>query len=149
MGDRELWDRVDVDLYEALGVSSDADDDQIQRAWHRAARLTHPDAGGDTGTFHDVHIAYLVLSDPINRLDYDRSRTPGQVPDMVPAGPTDLRTDGDPVNVRLLWLLAAVVITAITLSYLWPWFAIVVGLGVGCFVLTRYFRHWNRRGSIF
>lgn len=148
----ELWNQVDVDLYEVLHVTPQADDDDIQRAWHQAARHAHPDAGGDSDSFRQVHIAYLVLSDPVSRREYDRSMTHTTDPVHVittPAEPMDLRTDSRPLDRRMLFLWALVVIAAIAISYAWPWFTIIVGVGVGGFVLTRYFRHWHRRGSIF
>lgn len=146
----ELWNQVDVDLYEVLHLTPQATDTDVQRAWHHAARWAHPDAGGDSDRFRQVHIAYLVLSDPVARSDYDRltDDTPPTPQQPELRHPADLRTDSPPLDIRMVVLLVLVVIASITISYLWPWFTIVVGLAVGAFVLTRYFRHWHRRGSI-
>lgn len=60
------------DLYELLGISSDASEDEIKRAYRRMARTHHPDAGGDEERFKAVTHAYQVLSDPEKRRRYDR-----------------------------------------------------------------------------
>jgi molecular chaperone DnaJ len=69
-----------VDYYEALGVSRDATQDELKRAFRQKARETHPDANpGDPSAeqrFREVALAYEVLSDPQRRAAYDRG---GQV----------------------------------------------------------------------
>lgn len=68
------------DLYDILGVPRDASTDDIKKAYRRAARSAHPDAGGDDDTFKQVQRAYQVLSDPQLRVRYDRfgdDGTPG------------------------------------------------------------------------
>lgn len=157
-----LWAQVDTDLYQALGVPPTATDSAIQQAWHRAARVTHPDAGGDESRFRAVHVAYLVLSDSAQRAQYDAARVrtaPWNVPDPVVAPPgqpvatapttsIDLSTGRQPLSARLLTALVLIMIGAVMLSYAWPWFTIVTGFAVGGLVLFRYFRHWRRRGSV-
>jgi len=61
-----------ADLYDLLGVSSDASVDDIKKAYQRRARELHPDAGGDEERFKAVQAAYQVLSDPEKRARYDR-----------------------------------------------------------------------------
>jgi len=64
------------DYYAILGVSRNADADEIKRAYRRLARKYHPDMNpGDRraeATFKDVNEAYEVLSDPEKRQKYDR-----------------------------------------------------------------------------
>ncbi len=69
-----------TDLYDILDVPRDASSDEIKKAYRRAARTAHPDAGGDEDTFKQVQRAYRVLSDPQARTRYDRfgdDGTPG------------------------------------------------------------------------
>lgn len=60
------------DLYEILGVSRDASDAEIKKAYRSRARAVHPDAGGDEEEFKHVQHAYQVLRDPQSRARYDR-----------------------------------------------------------------------------
>ncbi|MFI8593947.1 DnaJ C-terminal domain-containing protein [Microbacterium sp. NPDC078428] len=62
------------DAYEVLGVSRDADQSEIQRAYRRLARKLHPDINKDPGAedeFKELSEAYDVLSDPDQRKRYD------------------------------------------------------------------------------
>jgi molecular chaperone DnaJ len=61
-----------ADLYGVLGLRPDAATEEIKRAYRRAAREHHPDAGGDAERFKEVTRAYEVLSDPERRARYDR-----------------------------------------------------------------------------
>ena len=64
-----------VDHYEVLGLSRDASDDDIRRAYRKLARQLHPDVNQDDGAedqFKLVTHAYEVLSDPEQRARYDR-----------------------------------------------------------------------------
>jgi curved DNA-binding protein len=64
------------DYYETLGVSRDADEKEIKRAFHRLARQYHPDVNpGDSGAeerFKEINEAYEVLSDLEKRAKYDQ-----------------------------------------------------------------------------
>jgi molecular chaperone DnaJ len=64
-----------VDYYELLGVSRDADEETIRRAFHAAAREWHPDISDSPDAerrFRELAEAYSVLSKPGPRLLYDR-----------------------------------------------------------------------------
>lgn len=72
-----------TDYYRILGVSRDASQDEIKRAFRRLARRHHPDVAGEpeAGRFREILEAYETLSDERQRRAYDRrletaNRTP-------------------------------------------------------------------------
>ena len=64
------------DYYEVLGVSRDADDQQVKAAYRRLALAHHPDRNPEDPhaeeKFKEAAEAYSVLSDPQKRSTYDR-----------------------------------------------------------------------------
>ena len=64
------------DYYEVLGISKDATDEEIRKAFRKLAFKYHPDhnhSDGGTGEkFKEVNEAYEVLSDQEKRAAYDR-----------------------------------------------------------------------------
>jgi len=63
------------DYYEILGVSRDADKEEIKRAYRRLARKYHPDVNSESGAeerFKEINRAYEVLSEPETRARFDR-----------------------------------------------------------------------------
>src|SRR3990167_6948296 len=61
------------DYYEVLGVSKDASDDELKKAFRKAAVKFHPDKeGGDETKFKEASEAYEVLKDKQKRQRYDQ-----------------------------------------------------------------------------
>ena len=92
MAPQREW--FEKDYYAELGVTSDATDKDVQRAYRKLAKQYHPDANpGDTAAearFKDVSAANDVLGDPEKRKEYDHVR------EMVAngAGPAGFGGDG-------------------------------------------------------
>jgi len=63
------------DYYATLGVSRDASDDEIKKAFRKLARIYHPDVAKDKktaeGKFKEINEAHEVLSDAEKRRKYD------------------------------------------------------------------------------
>lgn len=72
--------------YEVLGISATATPTEIQKAYRRHVRETHPDKpGGSAEAFRDVNFAYELLKDEKRRAEYDRT---GRQDDKKVEGPT-------------------------------------------------------------
>jgi hypothetical protein len=65
-------DRLVEDAYGVLGLPRGATDTQVRAAWRRAARVTHPDTGGDARAFRIAREAYEILTDSVRRAAHDR-----------------------------------------------------------------------------
>lgn len=60
--------------YEILGVSTDANIEQIKKAYRILALQHHPDKGGNAETFKQLSEAYQILSDADLKEKYDKSQ---------------------------------------------------------------------------
>jgi len=69
------------DCYQILGVSKDATDEEIAKAFRALAIKYHPDKNPDdeeaSEKFKEVAQAFEVLGDPQKKATYDRRRSPG------------------------------------------------------------------------
>jgi molecular chaperone DnaJ len=84
---------ADRDLYAVLGVSPDATQEDIKRAYRRLAREHHPDLNRDPDAerrIKEINLAYQTLSDPAKRRQYDLFGGEGLTPDMFSFGFGDL-----------------------------------------------------------
>ncbi|KAI5200431.1 hypothetical protein E4T38_06561 [Aureobasidium subglaciale] len=74
----------DQDIYKLLGLSRNADQAQIKKAFHAACLKNHPDKNkreSANSTMQAINAAYEVLGDPKKKDDYDRKH-----PEMQPSG---------------------------------------------------------------
>ncbi|WP_283579502.1 molecular chaperone DnaJ [Ligilactobacillus aviarius] len=68
------------DPYEVLGVSKDASDAEIKKAYRKLSKKYHPDLNHEPGAeekFKEVNEAYEILSDPQKKAQYDQFGTTG------------------------------------------------------------------------
>jgi len=83
----------DRDFYEVLGVSPEANDAEIKKAFRKLSIKHHPDKGGDKVMFQEVQRAYEVLSNEELRMVYDHAGHEGleqhEKGQNAPASPFD------------------------------------------------------------
>lgn len=61
------------DYYDILGISHEASEEEVKKAYRKLAHLYHPDkSGGDERKFKELNEAYQVLSNKSKRAQYDR-----------------------------------------------------------------------------
>jgi curved DNA-binding protein len=60
-----------MNYYDILGISPDASQDQIKKAYKELVKKNHPDKGGNSEQFKLINDAYDTLKDPAKRQQYD------------------------------------------------------------------------------
>ena len=60
--------------YDILGVTEDATQDDIKKAYRKLAKENHPDKGGDEELFKKISVAYDTIGDENKRVQYDTQR---------------------------------------------------------------------------
>ncbi len=65
------------DYYKILGISENASEEEIKKAYRKLAHQYHPDKGGDEAKFKEINEAYQVLSNKEKRAQYDAFRRGG------------------------------------------------------------------------
>jgi DnaJ-class molecular chaperone len=69
-----------TNYYDILGVSKDADESQLKKAYRSLSLKYHPDRNTDEGSkskFQEINEAYEILSDSNKRQEYDMQQTFG------------------------------------------------------------------------
>ena len=61
-----------TDYYSILGLKKDCTEEEIKKAYKKAAIKHHPDKGGDAEKFKELSHAYETLKDPEKRQIYDQ-----------------------------------------------------------------------------
>ncbi|AIY01326.1 heat shock protein DnaJ domain-containing protein [Arthrobacter sp. PAMC 25486] len=59
--------------YQVLGLARTATERDVKIAYRKAAKIAHPDRGGDPALFRQITQAYETLVDPVKRNAYDKS----------------------------------------------------------------------------
>jgi molecular chaperone DnaJ len=74
-------DWLEKDFYKILGVAKDVPEAELKKVYRKLARKYHPDSNqGDTAAeakFKEISEAYSVLSDKVQRKEYDQFRAMG------------------------------------------------------------------------
>lgn len=63
-----MWTK---NFYELLGVSPQATDEEVKKAYRAISKKIHPDKGGTVADFQAINEAYRILSNPQQREEYD------------------------------------------------------------------------------
>eukprot|EP00286_Rhodomonas_abbreviata_P019141 CAMPEP_0181311276 /NCGR_PEP_ID=MMETSP1101-20121128/13047_1 /TAXON_ID=46948 /ORGANISM="Rhodomonas abbreviata, Strain Caron Lab Isolate" /LENGTH=421 /DNA_ID=CAMNT_0023417989 /DNA_START=207 /DNA_END=1472 /DNA_ORIENTATION=+ len=149
--DPSMGEKPTRDLYEVLGVSRDATDSEIKRAFHNIARANHPDkrasnTAGDDSIMIEANHAYTVLSNPEQRAIYDEGGDEGlDVQNQLASLTMDqmllsilMRETGE--KMCFLCILALVVIECVVIPLLitlqldgslgWSWFGVTTPMWI-------------------
>lgn len=71
---------VNPTAYQVLRVSADASQEQLRKAYRKAARTRHPDVGGDAEDFHLLTQAWKLVGTEDSRAHYDKQYLPASTP---------------------------------------------------------------------
>ena len=63
---------ISTELYDILGINSDASEKEIKKAYHKKSLVEHPDKGGNVENFKKINEAYEILKDNDKRQIYDK-----------------------------------------------------------------------------
>lgn len=75
------------DYYSVIGVSANADEEELRAAYRSRARQLHPDLGGSAEAMKLLNHAYEVLSQPSARRAYDSQRMTYDADELEPFTP--------------------------------------------------------------
>lgn len=68
-----------MNLYEELNISENANQKEIKKAYHEAAKKNHPDKNGNPEKMKRINKAYMILRDPEKRKRYDETGDENQM----------------------------------------------------------------------
>ena len=95
------------DYYDTLGISKDADDASIKRAYRKMAKKYHPDMNqGDPNAeqkFKEVTEAYNVLSDKEKKKLYDQFGSAAFEEGFDPTGGLFFPENCRPLHCKTVW----------------------------------------------
>src|SRR4030088_2874705 len=87
---RTRENKLPTDPYQTLGVSKDASQEAIQKAYRRLAKKFHPDLNPGNKQaeekFKDISTAYDLLGDPEKRTRFDRGEIDASGAEQAPRG---------------------------------------------------------------
>ena len=63
--------------YKVLGVSEEASQEEIKKAFYKLAHKYHPDKGGSSEKFKEINEAYQILGNKKKREQYDTAKRSG------------------------------------------------------------------------
>ena len=79
------------DYYKTLKIPADADIETIKRAYRKRAFECHPDKGGSHEQMILINEAWMILSNPISRRNYDAARLHAENKEFVRKAEADAR----------------------------------------------------------